>query len=87
MKTHMKKIAVISAILEEPEKCQREFNQVIASFKGIVKGRMGIPFEEEGISVICITVMGDLDNINSLTGKLGNIPYVSVKTSISKKEV
>ncbi|WP_102401738.1 TM1266 family iron-only hydrogenase system putative regulator [Haloimpatiens massiliensis] len=83
----MKKIAVISAILEEPEKCQREFNQVIASFKGIVKGRMGIPFEEEGISVICITVMGDLDNINSLTGKLGNIPYVSVKTSISKKEV
>ncbi|MDU9052258.1 MAG: iron-only hydrogenase system regulator, partial [Clostridioides difficile] len=25
--------------------------------------------------------------INSLTGKLGNIPHVSVKTSISKKEV
>ncbi len=82
----MRKIAVISAILEEPAKCQQEFNEVVASFKGIIRGRMGIPFEE-GISVISITVIGDLNEINSLTGKLGNIEYVSVKTSISKKEI
>lgn len=82
----MKKIAVISAILEEPAKCQQEFNEVVASFKGIIRGRMGIPFEE-GISVISITVIGDLNEINSLTGKLGNIEHVSVKTSISKKEI
>lgn len=82
----MRKIAVISAILEEPPKCQQEFNDVVASFKGIIRGRMGIPFEE-GISVISITVIGDLNEINSLTGKLGNIEHVSVKTSISKKEI
>lgn len=82
----MKKVAVVSAILEEPEKCQKEFNEVVSSFKGIVKGRMGIPFEE-GIAVVCITVVGELDQINSLTGKLGNIPHVSVKTAISKKDV
>ncbi|MCY6355672.1 TM1266 family iron-only hydrogenase system putative regulator [Clostridium sp. ZS2-4] len=82
----MKKIAVISAILEEPAKCQLEFNEVVASFKGIIRGRMGIPFEE-GISVIAITVIGDLNEINSLTGKLGNIENVMVKTSISKKEI
>ena len=83
----MRKIAVISASLEEPKSCQKEFNEVIATFKGIVKGRMGIPFEEEGISVISITVMGTIDEINSLTGKLGNINNVSVKTAISKKEI
>ncbi len=82
----MKKIAVISAILEEPSKCQKEFNEIVSDFKGIVKGRMGIPFEE-GMAVICITVTGDLDQINSLTGKLGNLPYVSVKTAISKKDL
>jgi putative iron-only hydrogenase system regulator len=48
---------------------------------------MGIPFQEEGIAVICITVVGELNEINSLTGKLGNIPHVTVKTSISKKEL
>ena len=47
---------------------------------------MGIPFEE-GISVISITVTGELDEINKLTGKLGNIPGVLVKTAIAKKEL
>ncbi|MFU0825599.1 TM1266 family iron-only hydrogenase system putative regulator [Clostridium sp.] len=83
----MKKIAVISAILEEPKQCQKEFNEIVSSFKGIIKGRMGIPFQEQGMAVICITVVGELNEINSLTGKLGNIPNVTVKTSISKKEL
>lgn len=83
----MKKIAVISAILEKPNICQKEFNEVVSSFKGIVKGRMGVPFEEEDIAVISITVLGELNDINSLTGKLGNINHVLVKTAISKKEI
>lgn len=83
----MKKIAVISAILEEPGQTQQEFNSIVSSFKGIVKGRMGIPFEEEKIAVISLTIVGDLDEINSLTGKLGNIRNVLVKTAISKKEI
>lgn len=47
---------------------------------------MGIPFEE-GVSVISITVVGELNDINSLTGKLGNIYGVTVKTAISKIEI
>ena len=82
----MKKVAIISAILEEPNKCQQKFNEIISNFKGIIKGRMGIPCDTEGVSIVCIAVVGDLDSINSLTGKLGNIPNVLVKTSISKKE-
>lgn len=83
----MKKVAVISAVLEEVQECQHEFNKVVAQYKEIVRGRMGVPFFEEGITVISITVVGDVDAINSLTGKLGNIPNVSVKTAIGKKEI
>ena len=83
----MKKIAVISAILEDPKMNQQDFNDVVSSFSSIVRGRMGIPFPQEGISVISLTVVGTLDEINSLTGKLGNIKNVLVKTAISKKEV
>lgn len=83
----MRKVAVISAILEEPNLCQQRFNETVSTFKGIIKGRMGIPCDNEGVSIVCIAVVGDLDAINSLTGKLGNIPNVLVKTSISKKEV
>lgn len=81
------RIGVISAILEEPEKCQYEFNKIVSEYKDIIRGRMGIPFNEENISVISITVVGSLDEINSLTGKLGNLNNVIVKTSISKKEL
>ncbi|NLO24671.1 MAG: iron-only hydrogenase system regulator [Clostridiales bacterium] len=80
-----KRIAVISAILEGPGEVQDRFNSIVSGYKKIIKGRMGIPFEEEDISVIAITVLGTLDQISSLTGKLGNLPNVSIKTSISKR--
>ena len=48
---------------------------------------MGIPFHEQGISVISLTVVGTMDEINSFTGKLGKIPNIQIKTAISKKEL
>ncbi len=83
----MKRVAVISAILDEPDSCQQSFNAMLSGFKGIIRGRMGLPFHEEEIAVVSIVVSGELDEINSLTGKLGSIPHVTVKTSISKKEI
>jgi len=82
----MKRIAVISAILENPKQSQAKFNEVVSEFKGMVRGRMGIPVTELDVTVITITVISELDEINNLTGKLGKIPEVLVKTSISKKE-
>ena len=79
----MSRIAVIGAILENPRKSQQPFNDTVASFKGIIKGRMGIPFDTENRAVIAITVEGDLDEINSLTGKLGQLAGVTVKTAVS----
>lgn len=83
----MRKIAVISAILEEPDKCQNEFNEIVSGYKEIIKGRMGIPFDQAELAVVCITVMGELDVINAFTGKLGKLEHVLVKSSFSKKEV
>ena len=82
----MKRVAVISAILENPERTQAQFNALVAGFKGIIKGRMGLPLPEYGSSVIVITLVGALDDINSLTGRIGLLPDVQVKTSISKKD-
>lgn len=83
----MKRIAVIGAILENPQTSQQPFNDTVSGFKGIVKGRMGIPFEDEEMAVISLTVVAELDIINSLTGKLGNLPGVTVKTAISEKSI
>jgi putative iron-only hydrogenase system regulator len=79
----MKRIAVIGAIVEKPQTSQQAFNETVAQYKGIVKGRLGIPFDEEDTAVIALTLRGELDDINALTGKLGNLPGVTVKTAIS----
>lgn len=83
----MKKIAVICAILEEPALSQQEFNEIVSNYQGIIRGRMGIPFEKEKIAAVSITVVGTMDQINALTGKLGRLKQVSVKIAVSNKEV
>jgi putative iron-only hydrogenase system regulator len=79
----MEKIAVIGAILEQPQLSQKLFNETVSQYKKIIKGRMGIPFDGEDTAVIAITLKGELDEINALTGKLGNLPHVTVKTAIA----
>ncbi len=81
----MKKIAVISAILEGKNENHIKFNETVSEHRKIIRGRMGLPFDD--IAVISITVIATLDEINSFTGKLGKIPNVTVKTAISQKNV
>lgn len=81
------RIAVISLVLDEPKKVQKEVNEVISSYKDIIRGRMGIPLDRENVSIISIAVIGEADTINAFTGRLGKIDHIQVKTSFSKKEI
>ncbi|MDR2166460.1 MAG: iron-only hydrogenase system regulator [Clostridiales bacterium] len=83
----MKKIAVISAVLECPHDAQKAFNEVISDNADIVKGRFGIPFQSEDIGIVSVTVVAGMDRIDAITESLDKIPNVSVKTTVSKKEV
>jgi putative iron-only hydrogenase system regulator len=44
---------------------------------------MGIPYREKGIAVISLIVDGTTDEISSMTGKLGNIPGVKVRSAVT----
>lgn len=83
----MKRIAIIAAVLDMPSNSQKAFNEIISVNKHLVRGRMGIPFDKEGIAVVSVTVMGEMDEINALTGKLGKIEHVTIKTAVSNKQV
>ena len=83
----MKKIAVIAAVLENPASCQKAFNDIISANKHLVKGRMGVPFDEADVALLSVMVLGELNEINALTGKLGKIPNVTVKTAVSGKDI
>ena len=83
----MKRIAVIGAILENPKESQHAFNDVVSSFKGVIKGRLGLPFDEANMAVISLVAIGDMDLLNAFTGKLGKLSGVTVKTAISEKTI
>ena len=84
---NMKRIAVIGIVLENPALHQDQFNSIVSEFGDIISGRMGLPFKEQNMGVISLVVTAEMDKINSLTGKLGKIPGISVKAAVSKKEV
>jgi len=79
-----KRIAVVGIILEENNAAE-DVNNILHKFSEYIVGRMGLPYKERGVSVISIIVDADTDKISALTGALGKISGVSVKSAISKK--
>lgn len=58
-------------------------NQILHDNGNYIIGRMGIPYREKGISIISIALDAPQDVISSMSGKIGNLPGVSVKTAYS----
>ncbi|MDE6520744.1 MAG: iron-only hydrogenase system regulator [Ruminococcus sp.] len=79
-----KRIAVTAIVVDDPS-AVAEVNSVLHDYNDIIIGRMGIPYRERGISLISVAVDASPDKISSLTGKLGHIKGVSVKSAVSKK--
>lgn len=82
----IERVAVLTAILENPQTVQEEFNRIIAEYQSLVIGRMGLPLADKGISIICVTLCGNMNEINSLNGRLGKLKEVHSKLTVSKKE-
>jgi len=62
-----------------------EVNEILHQYGGIIVGRMGIPYKEKKVNVISLIVDGTTDEIGALTGKLGKLKGLSVKSALSKK--
>lgn len=78
-----KRICVIGIVIENLNNVNI-VNNILHENSNIIVGRMGIPYRERGLSVISIIADGTMDEISSMTGKLGRIEGVTVKTAITK---
>jgi putative iron-only hydrogenase system regulator len=77
------RIALIGIIVEEIT-ASKEVNQILHEYSEHIIGRMGLPYKEKSISIISIVLDADNDMISSLSGKLGMVKGISVKTMYSK---
>ncbi|MBM7855563.1 putative iron-only hydrogenase system regulator [Desulfohalotomaculum tongense] len=79
-----RRIGVVGIVLEDRNKAA-QINSIISEFGKIIIGRMGVPYRNKELGVISLMVEGSTDEIGALTGKLGSIKGVQVKSALSKK--
>ncbi|HHT05980.1 MAG TPA: iron-only hydrogenase system regulator [Hydrogenispora sp.] len=77
------RIAAVSIIVESYDAVEK-LNNILHDYNEYIIGRLGIPYRQRGISIICIVMDAPNDVISALSGKLGMLPNVTAKTVYSK---
>ena len=77
------RIAIAAVIVEDPDAVE-EMNGVLHEYSVYIIGRMGIPYRKKNISLISVALDAPPEIISALTGKLGRIKGITVKTAYSK---
>ena len=63
-----------------------KLNELLSESGQYIIGRMGLPYKEKDISIISIVIEAENNIISSLSGKLGMLKGVSVKTIYHKED-
>ncbi len=77
------RIALLGIIVEDM-KATEGLNQVLHEYGEYIVGRMGIPYRDRGISIISVVMDAPNNIISTLSGKLGMISGVNIRTVYSK---
>ena len=73
--------AVLILVTEEGD--INRINSIISDHSELILGRQGIPLRDRSTNVISLVLEGNTDRIGSLTGKLGRLHGVKVKSLIT----
>ncbi|MBQ9796538.1 MAG: iron-only hydrogenase system regulator [Clostridia bacterium] len=76
------RVAVMSIIVEDGSSVER-INALLHEHGEYIIGRMGIPYRKRGINIISIALDAPQNTISALSGKIGSLTGVSVKTAYS----
>lgn len=79
------RIGFVGIVIED-RSAAPEVNRVLSSFGEMIQGRMGLPGHDEGESVICLIVRGSNEQLGALSGRLGNLKGVQVKSAVASKK-
>lgn len=82
-----KRIGVVGIVVEKRERVSDQINKILSKHAECIIGRMGIPSAEHGLSMISLIVEGTPDEIGAMTGQLGNLKGVNLKSALTSVEV
>ncbi len=73
-----KRLCVLSVIVEDRKEAEK-INGYLSEYGEYVVGRMGIPYRERNVSVLCVVLDAPSAAVNALTGKIGRLEGVTAK--------
>ncbi|MBR2209424.1 MAG: iron-only hydrogenase system regulator [Synergistaceae bacterium] len=77
------RVAVMSIIVENITSVET-LNNILHEYREFIIGRMGLPYHQKKINIISIALDAPQDIISALSGRIGNLDGVNVKTAFSK---
>jgi len=80
-----RRLGFVGIIVESREQNAAAVNRVLSEHGDLIAARVGLPQRERGCSVITLVVDATTDELGRLTGKLGQLQGVSVKSALSKQ--
>ncbi len=80
----MEKRIGAAIILVESHDAVEEINTILSHHANIILGRQGLPLRDKGISIISLILEGPNDSISSLTGQIGRLRGVQVKSVLTR---
>ncbi|MBR2336793.1 MAG: iron-only hydrogenase system regulator [Clostridia bacterium] len=81
------RIAVIGIVIEKDRSASSKVNEILSCYGDYVIGRMGVPDKANDVYCISIIAKATTEIISAMTGKLGRIDNVTVKSAVTNVEV
>lgn len=76
------RVAVVGIIVEKHDSAEM-INEILHEYGRYIVGRMGIPYRERNICIISVVADAPQSVISAMTGKIGRVDGVNVKTAYS----
>lgn len=79
-----RRLGFIGIIIQDRHKSAKAVNHILSDYGDDIRARVGIPYEKKNCSVITLVVDMNTNELGSLTGKLGALEGVEVKSALAK---
>ena len=77
------RVATLGIIVDQSADTEA-LNAILHDFRDYIVGRMGIPYRQKNMNIICLVVDAPQDENNSLTGKIGSLDGIAAKACYSQ---
>jgi putative iron-only hydrogenase system regulator len=82
----MKRIGFVGIIIDDRKKSSEYVNNILSEHGDLILARTGLPNIRGSTSVITLVIEATTDELGDLTGKLGAVKGISVKSGLAKNK-